>query len=366
MNFEDVCKKSLQTIAVHRSGAATPVYGLSAMQSAYKWLDNWGGQNFFLGLLRSFSMTPAERKEIEAGARYFGIRTKRFSLPRDEHWKAAFEKHFDKLEALYVTACRVVGRGEACKSEQFCTARCFRLVNTGDYPVKTMQAVQVVVDRAAQLLDGMGFGQLCYGDVYVTQTVMGSSKTLAFYMPSDDRMYVRANLKGVEGAALNVVLHELGHRLEHMFSTPTINAMIGMLYRSYRREYERHGGIIGGEEPKPGDRFVYKNEPFEVTKVIGSSVHLQGAEPEIRAARLTMPLAAWLRWKGGKPTVEPFPTQYSMKTVHEFFAEMFALEMEGKLGERRTKDFEPILLALSQNTTATRTLKGRSAGRRRH
>lgn len=358
MDFAKNCERAHKVIAEYRTSATSPVYGSIAMQQSHKWLEYWGaGHNFFLGLLRSFSMTPAERKEIEAAARYFGVKTKRFALPRDDSWRAVLDKHFTKLEALYRTACRVVERGEACKSEQFCSARCFRLVNTADFPVKTMQAVQAVVDQAAQLLDAMGFGHLCYGDVYVTQTVMRSSRTLAFYMLSDDRMYVRANLKGVEGAALNVILHEIGHRLENRFSTPTINAEIGMLYRTYKREYAQHGGYEGGTPPKLGDTFVYKNETFEVVSLAGDKVTLRGVAPEIRDARLTMPVAAWMVRHGARPTHAPFPTRYSMKDPHELFAEMFSLDMEHKLGERQARDIEPILEKLAQITTPTRAVR---------
>lgn len=271
MDFEKACKKAKETVTKWRTGGdyglSSHSYGLSAMSLCHKWLDAYAGHKFFLGLLSSFSMTPKERVAIESFARYFGVRSKRFSLPRTEDWREKLSVYFDKLDTMYALACAIVARGEACHSSQFCTARCFRIVNTGGFPISTMQAVQKIVDRAAELIDQYGFGHLCYGDVSVTQTVMRNSNVLAFYMGSDDTLFVRANLKGVEGTALSTIIHEIAHRLDHKFMRKGLMGLgstaskVMKLYRNYQDAITPD--VVGGRsKPYTNDVIEYEGEKW--------------------------------------------------------------------------------------------------------
>jgi hypothetical protein len=325
--------------------------------------------NFFLGILRSFRLTPVERKEIESAARFFGTRSKNVKLPAVD-WMPVYNRYFDKLEEFYRLAQRIIARGEACTSEQFCTARCFRLVNTGGFPEATMQAVQKVVDRAAQLLDERGFDRLCYGDVNVTQTVMRNARVLAFYTIGDDRMYVRANLKGVEGAALHTILHELGHRLDHRIVTAQgrSNAAcepVFSLFGRYRRDARDREPVVGGVWPVVGDPYEYKGEKFRVKKVElgrgggGGSVTIC-LEDDPRGCLRTS-IDSWRLSHGGVAADKkgPFPSEYAMTDVAEFFAEMFAGSMLDTLTPAQREDFEPILASFRE------PVSGRAGGRAR-
>jgi len=323
-----------------------------SMQLGFKWAETVsGGHNFFLGLLKSFSMTSREREAIEAAARFFGVKSKRISLP-NENWQLKYNAFFDQMKKYFQVACAVIDRGESCRDSQFCTARCFRIVNTGGFDIRAVQAVQAVVDRAAEAIEAKGFEFLCYGDVNVTKTVLRDTKILAFYVLRDDSMWVRANLKGVEGAALRTIIHELGHRLDHRFAAPTTRAMWSQLYREYLRQ-----GVIGGKPPTPGSEFT-DNEG--VTWIVQSverntrtgdgtiTMHRRednlpvGVSPVPRGATMRgrFPLSAWLRKTGG---ADLFPTNYARTSATEFFAEMFDGWVQGSLAEKQHHDFKPIV-----------------------
>ncbi len=350
MNFEAFCKTSLAVIAKRRSALDAPhrpssYVGTLEMKYGTNALLNAGASNFFLGILRSFSMTKSERKDMEAASRYFGVRSKTFKLP-SEGWEPKYIEHWAKLERMFVTACKIVARGEACSDDQYCTARCFRLVNTGGFDLKTMQTVQAIVDRAAKIIDEAGFKELCYGDVYVTNTVMRDSNILAFYMQGDDRMYVRANLKNVESSALHTIIHELGHRLDHKFVGADGRTFVTKLYREYQRaDLDRPSGVEGGSMAKVGDIFVHKNETFRVVRV-ADKVYLRGVDPEIQNVQLSMGILAWQVRHGGKASARQpsaFPTPYSATKSSEFFAEMFTFALLDKLTKKQRDDFDPIL-----------------------
>lgn len=359
MNFDEVGARGLALIAKYRPGDvySSPGLGYHAsdnprsasriMALTINWLYQRGdARDYFLGVLRSFAMSDKERKIIERAARTFNLRRAKSPVKLPETgWMEKYARFFDELEAMYRVAIAIVNRGEACRDEQFCTARCFRLVNTGGYPVATMQAVQKVVDEAARILDEAGFGYLCYGDVYVTQTVAKSARILAFYVGSDDMMYVRANLKGVEGAALHTILHEIGHRLDNKFTSPTIRANVGMLFRSYKRAVKDLPEVVGGAEPKLGDEFVYKNEKFHVTKIDGYRNHVHLTHHEEPGVRISMSLDTWRLRHGGREQrgVGPFPTHYSATSASEFFAEMFSFLLTNSLSAERVADFAPLL-----------------------
>lgn len=382
MNFEEHCEKALARIARNKSAPLAPAPGLRPsayaamldMGSVHNYLMHIGAENFFLGVLRSFSVTPTERREMEAAARYFSVRSKRLKLP-SEGWETKYREHWEKLERMYTTACKVVKRGEACRDDQFCTARCFRIVNTGGFDLKTMQVVQKVVDRAARAVDESGFGALCYGDVNVTNTVQRNSKVLAFYMISEDRMYVRANLKGLENEAAATIVHELGHRLDHKFMSADDRIPVRALYRKYLTEDRAAGEsprVEGGAEPKIGDLFEHKNERFQVVRVSHDKVFMRPVDPALGKFELQLAVDGWRLRHGGRAVVpkSAFPSQYSKKDLGEFFAEMFAFALLDKLSPEQGRDFDPILEMLAEKLAATEKkavagmARGRAAARR--
>lgn len=384
MDFEEHSERALARILRNKTAPLSPSPGLRPsayaamldMGSAHNYLAHHGAEQFFLGLLRSFSMTPGERKEIESAARYFSVRSKRLKLP-SEGWESKFAEHWQKLERMYSLARKIIVRGEACRDDQFCTARCFRIVNTGGFPLQTMQAVQKVIDRAAEVLDESGFGALCYGDVNVTNTVMRNSRVLAFYMPSDDRMYVRANLRGVEGAAIETVIHELGHRLDSKFMDADDRIPVRALYRSFQSaDRGNEPRVEGGSMPNVGDIFEHKGERFRVERVgrdrLGrydrEMVFMRGVDPELAKATIVLSVDGWRLRHGGREVIpkSAFPTAYSKNDLSEFFAEMFAYALLDKLTPEQAAGFSPILERLAEKLAGLeKKASGMAAGRRR-
>jgi len=381
VDFEEHSELATARILRNKNAPLSPAPGLRPsayaamldMGSAHNYLAHHGAEQFFLGLLRSFSMTPAERKEIESAARYFSVRSKRIKLP-SEGWEEKYREHWQKLERMYALARKIVVRGEACRDDQFCTARCFRIVNTGGFDLKTMQAVQKVIDRAAEVLDESGFGALCYGDVNVTNTVMRSSRVLAFYMLGDDRMYVRANLRGVEGAAIETVIHELGHRLDNKFMSADERIPVRALYRTFQNaDRGNEPRVEGGSMPSPGDIFEHKGEKFRVERVASGfdgkpvMVYMRGIDPELARVTIKLSVDGWRTRHGGRVVTPPsaFPTAYSQKDVSEFFAEMFAFALLDKLTPEQAAGFSPILEMLAEKLAGLgKKASGMATGRR--
>jgi hypothetical protein len=134
----------------------------------------------------------------------------------------------------------------------------FMVFNTGGFNEKVMEEVIKVVSKSETLLRRKGLGRVCYGDVYITNTVYKSTRVLAFYMRGDDRMYIRANLKGKLGPAIQSVVHELGHRLQYRF-LQSKKRDIDALYRSLgdKQSGALHDLLMDRSRwPKAGDTYV--------------------------------------------------------------------------------------------------------------
>lgn len=306
-----------------------------AVPGLYDAVTRAGARNLFLDILRNYQMTPATRKKVESIAKFYAASRK--AKPPKETAQKTYEALVDTVQGHAALAREIVNKGELCTHEDACQARCFRLVNTGHFDLKTMHAAQKVVDDAARRIEEAGFGRLCYGDVFITRTV-AKGHVLAFYMVSEDRMYVRSNLKGEEGPAIATLIHELGHRLEFKF-LPEKRQAIESLYRQYTRMGRGH--VVHHVEPVVGAHITVKKTQWIITRFDRDKVYLQLAEdPTVTAS---MKRDGWALMSGAQREGDPFPSEYSTRSANELFAELFAGYVLGTLTTTQKHDFESLL-----------------------
>jgi hypothetical protein len=246
--------------------------------------------NLSLTVLQKFSLPPALRKKVEAISRYWATKQKIRAprLPRGygrDHYDAVvttYLKYIDLTqEQLAVlteamTKGRPIAEGDAEDAAKV-KAGPFMLINTGGFPDDVMHSVADTVKKCAEYASTSGLGQVCYGEINVSQKI-GRKNTLAFYVIAQDELFVRADAKTSTNHIHNI-LHELGHRYEHKF-LKNKNAPA----RMYMLIGGRHREEIRKNAPKPGDVMVDQKTQsvYEVTGLSGTTVHLRNkVEPNV-------------------------------------------------------------------------------------
>ncbi len=318
--------------------------------------------SLFLALLQQYDLPPTTRKAVETASKYFA--KSRIRSPKDPlEWVDAYEVFVKQLRAFSLVAHdalahgkpRTPGAAEAAP-EKF-RAGPFTLVNTGGFNDAVLANCAKVVEVAAHQLQSHGLGKVCYGDVLISNTLM-KSNVLAFYLLQKDEMFVRANLKGKEGAAVETVVHELGHRLMYKFLAGK-HREIDTIYSTIARKSSaaRSEAIIQvlkdpALKPKPGDTFVSKGEEYTVTGfdvtprggVIVQLVAKVQPQPGV-TLRAKIPLEAYAAAKGILPHVQHsgFVTGYAKTDAAENFAEMVAYFCLGRLPPDQVEMLESVI-----------------------
>jgi hypothetical protein len=235
----------------------------------------------------------------------------------------------------------------------------FTLINTGGFDDAVMANCAKVVEAAAHQLQSHGLGQVCYGDVLISNTLQ-KSNVLAFYLLAKDEMFVRANLKGKEGAAVETVVHELGHRLQTRFIPVAKHAEIKRIYNLLaRKSAEARAEAIDrvwkdpALKPKPGDSFVSKGEEFLVTNLnvgprgdIIVQLKAKVQPPGMGTVGGRISLEGYAAAKGILPKIEHsgFVSQYASTDPDENFAEMIAAYCAGKLPPDQVEMLKAVLV----------------------
>lgn len=305
-----------------------PIRAMARMDSIFKAMKMFGMATVFLDILKGFQLDKADRKIIETAAKQFA-KTRQNKVPKEKALEA-FPIYLKNLRTISETCKRIVeqnkhhldeatGEGAA---DTVMKAGPFTLINTGGFPEKTMEEVAKVCIEAARRLTGLGLGKLCYGNIQVTNTVGRSTRVLAFYMVKNDDMYVRANLKGKAGPALESVMHELGHRLQFRFVSPDKQKEINAIYHALSGKDERaqweaeHNPEL---HPKPGDAIEDRNGPIvclEMTRERGKQLVMV----QQKEKKFLVPLSAWVKYTKHSN----FVSQYAKTDAGENFAEMIA------------------------------------------
>lgn len=309
------------------------------------------GHMLFLAILQQYELPAAQRKAVEAAAKFFSRGT--VQKPAKGKEIEVYEKYLATYREQFALAKAIIAqgklRGESSVEPEHeqpvnLVAGPFKLVNTGGFAPEIMNEAAKVVETAAKLLQAKGLGKVCYGEVLISNTLMRPS-VLAFYLMGKDEFFVRANLKGKEHDAVQTVVHELGHRLHFKFMQSK-DREIQAMYRQINRKAEgiEHALIKDPDlRPKPGDKLVSKGKTYSVEKVVYDEVTLVRDDDPKQMARVSVP--GWIRMKGIDTSAHgtSFVTQYAGKNHEENFAEMIAYYCMNKLPADQVEMLQQVL-----------------------
>lgn len=276
----------------------------------------------FLEILSHYELNAKDRKVIENASKFFDKKTMRRIDP--EKAVEVFTKHFDSYKLFYSVAKRILSGGRRDEtSESVIKAGSFNVVNTGGFDDSVMENVAKLVEKAEQLLRKKGLGKVCYGNIQVSNKIDKSTRTLATYHPSRDSIYVRANLKGKSGPAIESILHELGHRLSERFLTSKKTEIKNV----YKETQKKISDLIYDKEawPEVGSEFEENGNTYVVEGVTYKKytpylmVHNK-LDPN-RKGSLPMDQAILY---GKTKKKSPFISTYAATNPEENFAEMIA------------------------------------------
>jgi hypothetical protein len=327
-----------------------PTHSLEALQKV-------GVRNLFLGLLQQYDLPAQVRKKVEACSRFYEktrfARAKTFedSIKLFKKVLNSYQEHLAiAKDAFSQAAVRGVDAPTILKAGPF------RVVNTGGFDEPTMDTCAKVIEKAVHLLAKKGLGKVCYGDALISNT-LANPKILAFYLVGSDEFFVRANLKGKEGAALQTIIHELAHRLSTKF-LQSKQREIASIYRKIKSRdsestsnFEQEVLSDPARAPKPGDTLVDRGVTFVVDRVgyaglrSGYQVYLHQVDGPKRAR---ISLQGWISFKGLKPGSGSKPrsgfiTTYASKDAEENFAEMISFYCMDELPQDQVEMLELIL-----------------------
>jgi hypothetical protein len=321
-----------------------------------------GARDLFLALLQQYDMPAPIRKKVEKAAQFWA------KAKQNRTKDGGFEKAVEKYRALMksfrdqlAAAKEVLAKGrlhieaqEAGEGTKILNAGSFRVVNTGGFSEEVMKNCAEAMLDAQKKLQSKGLAKVCYGDVLVSNRV-SKSNVLAFYLPSKDEFFVRADLQSSK-STLEVVLHELGHRYHLKFAKQK-DSEIHNLYARFlgnKKQGEREliDEVMADPERalKPGDTVEFNNHGvFVVDRIAykdfrsGYVIHMHPQDDPTRGAQY--PLSAWVAFKKFKlkNSVGGFITNYASKNHEEMFAEMFAFYCLDQLPDAQVELFVPLL-----------------------
>jgi len=323
-----------------------------------------GLSGLFLSILQQYDLQPKDQKAIEKLAQFYS----KSGARKFKDFPTAFAK-FPALLATSKTQLAItkdiLGRSKIRSSDldghKVMEAGPFKVINTGGFSLDVMKTCATVVKEAARLLSAKGLSKVCYGEILVSNRVNRKKEILAFYLPSKDEMFIRADLKGHEHDALGTMLHELGHRLQEKFLNSGIKK--SEIYRMYR---VIQGGHEAAEEdainklledpataPKVGDIVV---DPKTQTELVfeklglrhgklSAYLHLKD-EPVNPSNQISVSIKGWYQFRGvpiDVAKVGGFVSNYAATDPDENFAEMIDRYCQNKLHPTQVAMLEDVL-----------------------
>ncbi len=349
-------KKQL-TDALQHAETAWSIFGVES-NALYK-----TGYYLFLNILQNYALAPGLRRKVEAAFKMYEKRSRPRISARGilrSLKQAQFYKDLAGrlLEHTALAEQCISGAKEHTEDGPTATKMKvgrFTLINSGGFSDKTMQMVAGAIKEAEHLLKASRLNQVCYGAVSVTKTLI--SKTLAFYVPQTDALFVKAD-EEEDPKLVHTILHELGHRYEKKFlgenKTRQVQELFNLVHKHERENKRRNEG----KQPKPGDKLSHKGRTFTVRDVesnlkSGFVVHLiLDSRP---GAIATIPLESYLILQGeaGRDLTDPnfkgFVTDYALKKgSSENFAEMFAYYCQDNLPVSQSVAFEELVFGESK------------------
>lgn len=328
------------------------------------------GHQLFLSILQVYALPPALRKKVEIASRLYlkemNPRYKnKYGAPGILERIQVYEKYRDLLRAHVDIAKEAVAKGKDHAEEGEGSTKLrvgpFTLVNTGGFDSKQMGEVAEVVHKVTAFLQSSGLGEVCYGEVQVTNTI-SKARVLAFYLIASDELFIRANVKA-SSDVVRTVLHELGHRYEHKFLKGSHRDLEVLYQRLSGQETKRKYDTLKSKLPAPGETMVSKGKTYVVR---GTQLDtkwgykiLLNREDDPKATA-TIGIDGWLEMKGesardvdADPNYLGFVTDYAKRGgPSENFAEMFAYYCVGKLPAGQKPLFEDLISGKSLSRLA--------------
>jgi hypothetical protein len=325
-----------------------------------------------LAILQQLVLPPGLRRSVEASAKWWDKAVRR---PRGKSYEEGqaleleqYLEHlevFRKYEKIYEEAIRV-GKPHMAEGEGATRMKAgpFVVVNTGGFSPDSMDVCVKLAEDAARLMEGIGLGKVCYGDMLMSNRLMNKQNVMAFYSPEQDEMFIRIN---ATPGAVRFICHELTHRLVNKFLQSKKHE-IAQLYATINT----HSRFLSQTEmPPSGDKVEYKGKMMHVvnTDARRKSVSLGYAEntecfvcaekgrahheddeehkaPIRRREVYQMPVAMFYKLKGVEQKVDPmdFITPYAkVGGPEENFCEMVSFYALGKLPKAQLDLLLPIL-----------------------
>lgn len=309
----------------------------------YETLVNFGASTLFLAILQQLELPPKLRKQVESCAKFYSrSRVQKSTADTAIDVFTKMLEEFRKHVVIAEEALRV-GRPHSSETNTKIPAGSFTLINTGGFSTADVEEAVKILEKAEQLMRGIGLGKVCYGDIMISQR-LAQSKNLAFYLVGKDEMFIRTDLKGKAHDAVRTTCHELAHRAQFMFLKHR-TADIEALYRLLKS-----GGISDEElrkirdKIKPGDQIRIKNETLTVDRLEYNrgnwSIKLK-LEGELMGFK--MPLLSYAEAQGLLNPIGKFVTRYAMTDADENFAEMVATHALGQLSQDMVELLEAII-----------------------
>lgn len=209
----------------------------------------------------------------------------------------------------------------------------FLVHNTVALSGPELEAVKKSIEKAVDGIKSLqvpDMQRVLYGDIHIVARLQ-QSRTIAWYLPSTDQVYVRP-FKNVGYGEVQSLIHELGHRYLHKF----VNG--GSLL-----EWSKHHNAIGSsakvEMPRPGDPIPVpvkgRTTPPTVSAVV-PGVRLELAEGGY------IPWDALYKILKKDQAASQYPTRYAATNYEEHFCEAMSLRALGKLQGAHLEAFQRI------------------------
>jgi len=301
------------------------------------------------------SVPKGKVKAVEAALRLF------MSMRRNPRKLGAWWKKNSKSIQLILESKGWPERNTEEGSEEAWKLGPFTVHNTAHAPKEDLAKTEKAITSAAKFLGSSSIPKarnVLYGPIMLVKKLQ-QPRTLAWYYPSDDKIYLRLHMKVGRGEVHNLI-HELGHRYWAK--------LMGRAARNFWAKHHRSLGNIGDaaspeldedsqqqlaklDALKEGDTFPIKvqgmirNGPNKVVEVVR-----RGSKPLVwtienkkgKRARISRDGFLKVRMNNSRATKTraQYPTAYASTSLEEHFCESFALYAMGKLPIEHQEAFE--------------------------
>lgn len=291
---------------------------------------------FCFAALQQVTLSPKIQKSIESAVKSWSKVPK---LPKGGTVEATLAKRtvlyvecidtfqkYDKLFALVVKEGKAhVSEGEGSTKLK---AGPFTLVNAGGFPTDVMEEKVKVCEDAADRMRSIGLGEVCYGEILVSNRLTSNKSVAAFYVPSKDEMFIRADAEASRDT-VRVICHELAHRFEFKFMRE--RSKVEELYNTLKGQ---------GKVPKPRKGVIFQ-------KGNGKTVEITDVKSSIGVEILDGGTQYWINLQMYKDMATPrgyhFVTDYAKINGTENFAEMVSYYAMKRLPDEQVELLKPLL-----------------------